>query len=809
MSDRFLRYARWLDRRRWLILAASVVVAAGSVLLASRLQIRSEFSHLLPPTRKSVEDLEALKQRVKAFGTVFVVIEGESPEATRRAGEALAARMARLDPSVAAHVTADDAAARQFFWQHRFLFADLADLTRAHDALEERIRAAKVKAHPGIIDFDEGDDEIDEAKTKADIEALRKKLDEAEAKAKATDHFVSDDGLVKLFIVRSTQPSTNLEETRALVEALQHEATAVEAEVPGAHVGLTGDVTSTYLEHKAITRGVAMTALITLILIGAGLLLYYRSGWAVASALWALAVGALLTFAFTWLLIGHLNIMSAFLVGIVAGNGINSGLILLSRYFEELRAGGDHDQVLARALRGARGGTLAAAIAAGVAYGALMVTEFRGFRHFGVIGSTGMLLCWLSTYSVMPAALCALHRLGRIKPSREPAIGRLLGWLAPVHPRRIVLTAFALTALAVIGTGWFVADDPLENDWRKLRSDSADIREAMRLDEVMREKLDKKFGAGITSRFVVATTSRAQVAAVAATLRKDPNLISGVTTVDDLLPRDQDKKVPLVNAIVKRLNEPGLMDELDKEDRALVERVRPPGEVRALDDADLPEELVWPFVEKGGERGRLILVAGNERFQTWNVAHRLELADGVRGLGLPADVVVGGQAFVIADIIRAMKSDGPVAALVAVLGAMLAVWLLVGARRHGAITLGAGAAGVFWMVAVCAAIGMKVNFLDLIALPITIGIGLDYAVNLTARHRDEPGTTPKQLLASTGGAVVMCSYTTVVGYGALLFSGNAGIRSFGLAAIIGEATCLAAALLLVPSLLAASTRPAK
>ena len=50
-------------------------------------------------------------------------------------------------------------------------------------------------------------------------------------------------------------------------------------------------------------------------------------------------------------------------------------------------------------------------------------------------------------------------------------------------------------------------------------------------------------------------------------------------------------------------------------------------------------------------------------------------------------------------------------------------------------------------------------------------------------------------------AVALCCYTTVVGYASLLFSANQGIRSFGLAALIGELTCVGAAIALAPALL--------
>jgi predicted RND superfamily exporter protein len=112
------------------------------------------------------------------------------------------------------------------------------------------------------------------------------------------------------------------------------------------------------------------------------------------------------------------------------------------------------------------------------------------------------------------------------------------------------------------------------------------------------------------------------------------------------------------------------------------------------------------------------------------------------------------------------------------------------------------------MLALASLVGLKVNFLDFIALPITIGIGIDYSANLAARHLDEGGD-PRNLLSTIGGAVFLCSWTTIVGYGSLLLSENQGIRSFGAAAILGEFTCLAAALGAVPALLSRYTSSSK
>jgi uncharacterized protein len=137
---------------------------------------------------------------------------------------------------------------------------------------------------------------------------------------------------------------------------------------------------------------------------------------------------------------------------------------------------------------------------------------------------------------------------------------------------------------------------------------------------------------------------------------------------------------------------------------------------------------------------------------------------------------------------------------VALIGVVAFVVIVVGRGRLTMITLLCLAVGAVTMTAGAALLGLKVNFLDFVALPITLGIGVDYAVNVVARRDDPRGATRH--------AVMLCSWTTTVGYGSLLLSGNAGIVSFGLTAILGEATCLLAALTLAPALLAILNRPA-
>jgi predicted RND superfamily exporter protein len=91
--------------------------------------------------------------------------------------------------------------------------------------------------------------------------------------------------------------------------------------------------------------------------------------------------------------------------------------------------------------------------------------------------------------------------------------------------------------------------------------------------------------------------------------------------------------------------------------------------------------------------------------------------------------------------------------------------------------------------------------LNFIALPITFGIGIDYATNIFQRRRLDHARSIADVVRTTGGAVALCSLTTIIGYSSLLIARNQALISFGILADLGEVACLAAALFALPALL--------
>jgi predicted RND superfamily exporter protein len=191
----------------------------------------------------------------------------------------------------------------------------------------------------------------------------------------------------------------------------------------------------------------------------------------------------------------------------------------------------------------------------------------------------------------------------------------------------------------------------------------------------------------------------------------------------------------------------------------------------------------------------------------WNGHDLIRFATAVRTiqLGDGETVTTSGGSVVFADIVTSLSGDGPRVTIVAAIGLLVMVVLLVGRNRRAAAVLIATAAGSLLMIAACALLGLKVNFLDFVALPITLGIGIDYAINVAHRHDHE--SDPITTLRTSGSAVFVCSLTTIIGYGSLLVSENLAIRGFGVASLIGELACVATALILVPALLAVRHKP--
>jgi predicted RND superfamily exporter protein len=103
------------------------------------------------------------------------------------------------------------------------------------------------------------------------------------------------------------------------------------------------------------------------------------------------------------------------------------------------------------------------------------------------------------------------------------------------------------------------------------------------------------------------------------------------------------------------------------------------------------------------------------------------------------------------------------------------------------------------LVGAMMALRVKINFANFIAYPITFGIGVDYAVNVASRWELDGRASIADAVRTTGGAVTLCSLTTIIGYSSLLIAENRALFLFGLLAVLGGIACLSAAIIAMPA----------
>src|SRR5262249_17486288 len=204
--------------------------------------------------------------------------------------------------------------------------------------------------------------------------------------------------------------------------------------------------------------------------------------------------------------------------------------------------------------------------------------------------------------------------------------------------------------------------------------------------------------------------------------------------------------------------------------------------------------------ETDGQRGRLVGIdADHTTYYDWNGHDLLRMSGALKVQALGKTWVAASAATVFAGMLETIIADGPRVTLAALIGVALLVLFAFGLRSAPPVLLAIGV-GVVWLGGIVGTISLKLNFMNFVALPITLGVGADYAANIWARMRDEGAGRVKTVIAETGSAVALCSMTTIIGYSSLLLSRNRALRSFGLLADIGEVTCLLAALVVLPAI---------
>ncbi|HTL11597.1 MAG TPA: MMPL family transporter, partial [Bdellovibrionota bacterium] len=726
-------FSRLIIHRAKAVLAVGLVLTLVGAYYTVQLyaNLRTSFEEMLPTTARSVVDLHHVTARLPATDNLAVLIFSQDAEAAKRFQDDLAEAAQKLPKDLVALVEWRIDREMAFFNRRQPLYMDLGDLGAVHDYIRDRIDYERTMRNPLTI-FNG----IELREPQLDFSGMEKKY-------RATTDFFSRfpggyyatfDGRIRAVLVYKTGSLTDASQARRLRAELDRIIVDLKPAryAKDLEIKFTGDIQNMIEEEAALVADLKLATLVVLLLTGAALYWYFRSFRGVAALLGSLLMGTLWTFGVARGLVGYLNANSAFLGAIVIGNGINYGIIFLARYLEERQAGEPHTRATQAAMAGTMTATWTAALAAGLSYGSLMLTSFRGFSQFGIIGLEGMVLCWISSYALMPAILTLFERRGTLwAPDRKPPKRRLTSALARSVSRRpilfwnisVVIAAAALASFVRIPEG-----NLMQNDLSKLR----DKRSMAEGSGYNNRYIEEIFGREISPVAVMMQT-RAQASEVARRLKKRKekegpgSLMGAVRSIDDFLPSEQWRKIQSLKRI-KGMLYPVLIQRLNDTERRRVEELLTPEAFAGVTAPSLPPLVLSKFTEKDGSLGKMVLVEPQLNSESWSGAQLNAFIDGIREVAdaVGSGALVAGQLPVTSDMFKAVRRDGPRATLFAFLAVIVLVLILFRDARVSAMALFALVLGVVWFAGAILGFGLKINFLNFISLPITFGIGVDY-----------------------------------------------------------------------------------
>jgi predicted RND superfamily exporter protein len=797
-----------------LLSLASIPLIYGLPGVSDGLTLNSDFTAMLPSHAPSVRDLDEIQRRFGGQQALMLTIEASDEEGLHRFVRDLAPRLEALDELKVVAVDWNVSDFVSFVEQNRYLYAELADLESIRDVVRERIDYERARANPFFLDLEDEQPPPDPEATIRRVERqARAERDRVERRYPGGFLQHPERPLV-LLVVHTQIRGGATEDVEALLTALDREVAALSPSTyaPDIEIHRGGTLFEVREETASLVEAVRNSTIFTVVLVGLAIFIFFLRFRPIPLLNLNLIPPVFVTFAIAELTVDYLNASSAFLSSIVVGNGINPSIIWLARYFEERRKGATIAQAVAASHRGTWKGTLTASLAASIAYVSLMSTDYRGFRDFGIICGSGMVLCWLSAYLLLPALCVVTERWrpldkGRLS-NRQGIYGIVFARIALGSPRAVTVVATVLTLVTGGLVAWFIANDPMEYDFRRLRSERDPSSEVEYVREASMAVLDETMSG---SALAVLAPSRAQAQRFVRELEARPpdtRAYGEVRSIDDLLPPDQEAKVRVARELRRAMLEirPYVDDELQR----TIDENLPPASIRALGPRDLPRSVARPFTERDGTRGRLLFLEHAPNESTWDGRYMARWAEAARSLrmdGVDQSPPVAGTAVVFSDLMQTIWEDGPRAVGIALVAVIALLIVTFRKQRERWLTLGSLLVGILWMAGAMALMGMRLNFLNFIAFPIAFGNGVDYAVNVVRRYADdvEKGAdrraAVRAAVESTGGAVILCSLTTVIGYVSLHTSSNQALNSFGMATAISEVTCLAAAVIALPAVL--------
>ena len=628
-----------------------------------------------------------------------------------------------------------------------------------------------------------------------------------------------------------------LEPGKAATDAIRQAASDLNlASEFGARVRLTGPVAIANEEFATVADGAVVNGIGTVLVVLFILWVALHSSKIIAAVFANLFIGLSITTALGLMMVHSLNLLSIAFAVLFVGLGVDFGIQFSVRYRSERFKSNDLQIALEKAAEYSAVPLSLAAMATAAGFLSFLPTDYKGVSELGQIAGLGMLVAFFSSITVLPALLSLLNPPGEKEPVGYAFLAPLDQFLE--RHRVIIVVGTLLIAAAGLPLLYF-----LRFDFNPINLRNPNVESIATFLDLRK---DPNTGANAIN---VLTHSEADAKKIEERLSKLPEVLR-VISLDSFVPDDQGEKLKLIAQGAKVLGpalNPESVDEppSDAENvealKGTVESLRKtagdatgPGAVAARRLADdlsrlansdeatrektqsvfvtplkvvfnqlrnaleakpvslktLPADLVGEWKAKDGLMRVEVQPRGdpndNETLRKFAAA---VLAAEPTAIGGPVSILKSGD-----TIVKAFIHAG-IWALVVI---SLLLWLTLRRIADVLLTLVPLLVAGAVTLEICVLIGLKLNFANIVALPLLLGVGVAFKIYYVTAWR--AGRT-NLLQSSLTRAIFFSAMTTATAFGSLWLSSHPGTASMGKLLALSLVTTLAAVLLFQPALM--------
>jgi hopanoid biosynthesis associated RND transporter like protein HpnN len=604
----------------------------------------------------------------------------------------------------------------------------------------------------------------------------------------------------------------------------------------GARVRLTGPVTIANEEYATVQDGAIANGIGTILVVLVILWMALHSSKIIFAVFLNLFIGLSITTAVGLMMVGSLNLLSVAFAVLFVGLGVDFGIQYSVRYRSERFKSNDLRLALEKAAKRSAVPLSLAAMATAAGFLCFLPTDYKGISELGEIAGVGMLVAFTTSITVLPALLKLLNPPGEKEP-----VG--YAFLAPVDHflekhRVVIIVGTLLVATAGLPLLYFLRFDFNPINLRNPKVESI----ATFLDL----RKDPNTGANAIN---VMTNSDADARKIAERLEKLPEVLS-VRWLESFVPEDQPAKLKLIAQGAKVLNPALNPDSIDPapSDAENVEALKGsaeslrktagdakgPGGVASRRLADAlsklaesnqatrdkaqaifvkPLKLVLDQLKKSLQAQPVSLkTLPPDLVNSWKIKDGLQRVEALpRGdpndndtLRKFASAVLAAEPNAIGGPVSILKSGDTVvkafihAGIWALVVISLLLWLTLRRITDVLLTLVPLLVAGAVTMEICVLMGLPLNFANIVALPLMLGIGVAFKIYYVTAWRS--GRT-NLLQTSLTRAIFFSAMTTATAFGSLWLSSHPGTASMGKLLALSLVTTLAAVLLFQPALM--------